>query len=125
MRERETPCWLRRPVLVKLKSFDDLVRLAASTVVNGQAMDLFHYEENGKHYYMMQGCWPDYYGLQGLPLLYLAEGPKPESGYLRVRINGGLSYSWAETEGADVPIPVISLVEKPFFLELPERPAQP
>lgn len=107
---------VRRPVVIRLRSFEDLVRLAVSTVVNGQGIDLFHYEEDGRHYYMLQGSWPDYYCLEGLPILYLAEGPEPGSGLLRVSLNGGFRVSWGDDVDANVTIPVVSLAEKPFFL---------
>ncbi len=115
---------LREKVVpVRVKSLNDLARMAASIATLGQSTYLIRFRVGGKVVYGLVALLRDYYDLYGLPILYYyAREPREEdekAHFLLVKFDEHGEHVEFSASSALRPgwvsIPVIDLAEKPRF----------
>lgn len=112
---------LRHVIKLRVRSLNDLARMAASVVALGQPTYIVRFRNSGKTVYGLLAIFRDYFNLYGLPLLYYyvdEEGKYPEGNYVlikgeesgeRVEVSKGVKAGY-------ISIPIVELVEVPEFL---------
>lgn len=111
---------LRKVIKLRVRSLNDLARMAASVIALGQPTYVIRIRDGEKVVYGLLAVFRDYFNLHGVPLLYYyvdeyggAEGnyiliKSDESGE-KVEVSKGIKPSYLS-------IPVIDLAEFPDFL---------
>ncbi len=112
---------LRRVIKLRVKSLNDLARMAASVVALGQPTYIIKYRNSGRVVYGLLAIFRDYFNLYGLPLLYYYtddEGRYPEGNYILIKGDeGGERVEISKSMKAGyISIPIVELVEVPEFL---------
>jgi len=111
---------LRKVIKLRVKSLNDLARMAASVIALGQPTYVIRIRDGEKVVYGLLAVFRDYFNLHGVPLLYyyvdehgLAEGNyiliKSDETGERVEVSRGIKPSYLS-------IPIIDLAEFPDFL---------
>ncbi len=111
---------IRKVIKLRVKSLNDLARMAASVIALGQPTYIIRIKDGGKTAYGLLAVFRDYFNLHGIPLLYYyvdelggVEGnyiliKSDESGE-RVEIGKGIKPGYLS-------IPIVDLAELPDFL---------
>ncbi len=109
--------------LIKVKSFEDLARMAASSVALGQPTYLLRYESRDKVIYGLLAVFRDYYKFYGIPIFYyyVDNGKRlPTShNYVVVRTEEGNEYVELSrgSKPGYITIPIVNLEVLPDFLK--------
>ncbi|MCY0868020.1 MAG: hypothetical protein OWQ48_02160 [Desulfurococcus sp.] len=112
---------IEKVVPVKLSSLNDLVRLAASTMIPGQfGAYIIRFEYKGRLYLGMLGVFRDYYKYYGIPVFYYypLEGESRDAGsanYIVISTSDE-RIEFSKNPKPGVSIPIVSLAEKPVFV---------
>ncbi len=113
---------MEKVVGVELKSFNDLVRLAASSIAMGQPTFILRFRRNGHYVYGILAVFRDFYKMYGMPLLYFysdTSGELPEDqNYVLLRSDEAgehIEFSKGSRTGY-VTIPIINLEKPPEFM---------
>ncbi|MCD6278904.1 MAG: cren protein [Desulfurococcales archaeon] len=113
----------QRAIKVRVKSFADLARMAASSIALGQATYIIRYVEGSNTIYGIMAVFRDYYKLYGIPLFYYyvdSEGKIPEDkNYVLIKTDASgelIEFSRGSKAGYIV-IPIINLYEPPDFIK--------
>jgi len=107
---------------VRVKDFNDLARMAASSIAFGQPTYIIRYENKDKRVYGILAVFRDYFKLYGIPLFYYyidTEGKIPsDTNYVLVKTdaNGEHIELSKGTKPGYIAIPIINLKELPSFL---------
>lgn len=114
---------IQRVIKLRVKSLNDLARMAASTLTLGQPTYVIRFRDSdGRQLYGMLAVFRDYFNLYGIPLLYYyvddgrsaSDGNyiliKSDEGGERVEISKGVKTGY-------ISIPIIDLAEVPEFLK--------
>lgn len=115
---------LDKVVGVRLKTFNDLVRLSASSVAMGQSTFILRIKNENRNIYGVLAVFRDYYRMYGLPLLYYfidVEGKIPEeANYVLLRSDeSGEKIEFGRGSKAGyVTIPIINVAEAPEFIQV-------
>ncbi len=112
-----------KAIKVRVKSINDLVRMAASSIAMGQPTYMLRYEEEGRVLYGIMAVFRDFYKYYGVPLFYyfIDEDnvvPK-EANYALLRSSDTeerIEFSKAAKTGYVI-VPIINIAEMPDFLE--------
>ncbi len=116
---------LERTIKIRVKSINDLARMAASSIAFGQPTYIlrFHDRRNNTVVYGILAVFRDYYKLYGIPLFYYYEDSKGEvpmnANYVLVKTESNeerIELSRGSKPGYVV-IPIINLEHPPKFLE--------
>ncbi len=109
------------PKVLKVMSLNDLARFAASLTPLGATIYVIHFQHKGKHIYGILTVYRDYYKFYGVPIFYYFESEKELNGkYILIRISDKEEIEVTNgTRPGWIHIPIISLKEKPDFIELP------
>jgi len=113
-----------RTVTVKVNSLNDLARFAATVSTLGQPIYVLRFKYGDKYVYGILAVFRDYYKYYGIPLFYYhisSKGSENDKYLLiktdetgeRVELAKGVRPGW-------VAIPIITLTEKPKFIEIEE-----
>jgi hypothetical protein len=114
---------LDKVVGIRLKTFNDLVRLSASSIAMGQSTFILRIRNGSRNVYGVLAVFRDYYRMYGLPLLYYfidSEGKIPEeANYVLLRSDeGGERIEFGKGSKAGyVTIPIINVAEVPEFIK--------
>ncbi|MEM0505272.1 MAG: cren protein [Sulfolobales archaeon] len=111
---------LRKVIKLRVKSLNDLARMAASVIALGQPTYIVRIKEGEKTLYGLLAVFRDYFNLHGIPLLYyyVDEDGSVEGNYILIRsdetgekveVSKGIKPTY-------ISIPIINLVESPEFL---------
>jgi len=114
---------MQRAIKVRVKSFADLARMAASSIALGQATYIIRYVEGSNTIYGIMAVFRDYYKLYGIPLFYYyvdSEGEIPEDkNYVLIKtdVSGELIEFSKGSKAGYIVIPIINLYEPPDFIK--------
>ncbi len=111
---------LRKVIKLRVKSLNDLARMAASVVAVGQPTYVIRVKEGEKTVYGLLAVFRDYFNLHGVPLLYyyVDEHGSLDGNYIliksdeageKVEVSKGFKPSY-------ISIPIVDLAESPDFL---------
>jgi hypothetical protein len=111
---------LRKVIKLRVKSLNDLARMAASVIALGQPTYIVRFRDSDKIIYGLLAVFRDYFNLHGIPLLYyyVDDSKSLEGNYIlikndeageRVEVSKGIKPGY-------ISIPIIDLVETPEFL---------
>jgi hypothetical protein len=111
---------LRKVIKLRVKSLNDLARMAASVIALGQPTYIVRFRDGDKVIYGLLAVFRDYFNLHGIPLLYyyVDDSKSLEGNYIlikndeageRVEVSKGIKPGF-------ISIPIIDLVETPEFL---------
>ncbi len=106
-----------------MKGYQDLVRLAASSIAMGQSTFILRFIKNDKPVYGVLAVFRDFYKMYGVPLLYYYvdnEGKIPrDANYALLKSsNAGETIEFSKGSKAGyITIPIINLAETPEFIE--------
>lgn len=111
----------RKVLLIKTTSFEDLVRLAASTIIPHQVMTyLIKFKHKDRFIIGILGIFRDYYKYYGLPIFYYYSFDANDSRVLEanyvILYTGEEKYEFSKSPKPGVSIPIINLAMKPQFL---------
>ncbi len=114
---------LGKVIGVRLKAFEDLVRLSASSISIGQSTFILRIDGDKATIYGVLAVFRDYFKLYGVPLLYYfideeSSVPK-DANYVLLRTSDDgekIEFSKGSKAGY-VTIPIINVVELPEFLQ--------
>jgi len=112
-----------KAVKVRVKSINDLVRMAASSIAMGQPTYILRYERDGETLYGIMAVFRDFYKYYGVPLFYYVvdnSGSVPkDANYALLRSSDSeerIEFSKAAKTGYVI-VPIINVTEMPNFLE--------
>jgi len=115
---------LNKVIGIRLKSFNDLVRLSASSIAMGQATFILRYSKHESTVYGVLAVFRDYYKMYGLPIFYYyldTSGVVPQNfNYVLLRSDETgehIEFSKGSRSGYVV-IPVIDLERPPKFMDV-------
>ncbi len=115
---------MEKVVGVKLKNFNDLVRLAASSIAMGQPTFILRFRKSNQCIYGVLAVFRDFYKLYGVPILYFysdISGELPEDrNYVLLRSDEAgehVEFSKGSKTGY-VTIPIINLETAPEFMSV-------
>ncbi|MCS7107923.1 MAG: cren protein [Sulfolobales archaeon] len=111
---------LRKVIKLRVKSLNDLARMAASVIAIGQPTYIIRIKDGGKVIYGLLAVFRDYFNLHGIPLLYyyIDEHGGIEGNYMLIRsdetgekveVSKGIKPTY-------ISIPIVDLAEFPEFL---------
>jgi len=115
---------INKVVKVRVKSFKDLARMAASSIAMGQATYIIRYtNESGSIIYGVLAVFRDFFKLYGIPLFYYYEDSEKsiptDSNYVLVRSDDTgekIELSKGARSGY-LTVPIINLAEPPEFIK--------
>jgi len=115
---------MEKVVGVKLKSFNDLVRLAASSIAMGQPTFILRFKRSNYYVYGILAVFRDFYKMYGVPILYFyndISGRLPiNQNYVLIRSDEGgehIEFSKGSKTGY-VTIPIVNLESAPEFMDV-------
>ena len=122
--EKDVEALSEKAVTVKVNSLNDLARFAATVSTLGQPIYVLRFKYKNKYVYGILAVFRDYYKYYGIPLFYyhISDKGSEHDRYLlikadetgeRVELSKGTRPGW-------IAIPVITLTEKPKFIEIEE-----
>ncbi len=108
-------------VCIKLRSLNDLARLASSIAMLGHSTHILHFRTEKSHVYGLLVVLRDFYKYYGLPVFYYIElVEKLKGNYVlvkvdengeRVEVSEGTRHGW-------IGVPIVSLAEPPPFINM-------
>ncbi len=114
---------IQKAIKIRVKSFADLARMAASSIALGQATYIIRYVDGGSVVYGIMAVFRDYYKLYGIPLFYYyvdTEGKIPKDrNYVLIKtdVSGEMIEFSKGTKAGYIVIPIINLHEPPDFIK--------
>ena len=110
-------------VKVKVNSLEDLARFAAALVgpgYIGHSVYIIHFRNGTKHIYGILTIYRDYFKYYGVPMFYYYETETPINGkYVLVKVDEHEVVTYGDgSKPGWIHIPIITLSEKPKFIEL-------
>jgi hypothetical protein len=104
---------------VRVSTLSDIARFAALMISLGQPAYIVHFNYNGEKYYGLLAIYHDYFNLKGVPIFYYHVGNE-EGKYLLIKVDetGEQVLFSDRTRSGWISIPVISLKEKPNFIQV-------
>ncbi len=111
-----------KAIRVRVKSINDLVRMAASSIAMGQPTYILRCEREGKTIYGIMAVFRDFYKYYGIPLFYYviddSNAVPKEANYALLRSSDSeekIEFSKAAKTGYVV-VPIINVADMPDFL---------
>ncbi len=114
---------VQKAIKIRVKSFADLARMAASSIALGQATYIIRYVDSGNTIYGIMAVFRDYYKLYGIPLFYYyvdtrEEIPKDKNYVLiKTDVSGETIEFSKGTKAGYIVVPIIDLYEPPDFIK--------
>lgn len=110
---------VRSVVCIEAKSDRDIGRIAASIMTMGQPIYILHFFHAGKHIYGILANFHDFWNLKGVPIFYFFSSENELGTYLLLKSDDeGERIEWSDrAKRGWVSVPVMSLKEKPPFIE--------
>ncbi len=111
-----------KAIRVRVKSINDLVRMAASSIAMGQPTYILRCEREGKTIYGIMAVFRDFYKYYGIPLFYYVidsnNAVPKEANYALLHSSDSeekIEFSKAAKTGYVV-VPIINVADMPDFL---------
>jgi hypothetical protein len=108
-------------LVIKTATFNDLVRLAVSTIIPPQVTTyLLKFKHRDKIIIGILGVFRDYYKQYGLPIFYYysfsSNDPMVLDANYVIVYTGEEKYEFSKNPKPGVSLPIITLAEKPSFI---------
>jgi|ECHnycMinimDraft_1075156.scaffolds.fasta_scaffold00104_16 hypothetical protein len=104
---------------LRVATVSDIARFAALMITLGQPAYIIHFNHNGENFYGLLAIYHDYFELKGIPIFYYYSG-KEEGKYLLIKVDdSGEQVTFSDkTRTGWISIPIITLKEKPQFIQV-------